>query len=169
RNNHGTNSGTTSLAGGGRHFDGTNYINVPKTATLDPAVTSWIVTVQLKAEQPDGIILAQGGNLNGYCLSLEKGRPTFTVTGNRERSTIPATQNIVGQRATLVASWGDGKLRLAVNGPTSIEAPLKTAIAKQPNDTLQIGTDLNSTVLDAAKPGFSGVVYYVGLSSGEAK
>jgi arylsulfatase A-like enzyme len=169
RNHHGTNSGTTSLAGGGRRFDGTNYINVPKTATLDPAVTSWIVTVQLKAEQPDGIILAQGGNLNGYCLSLEKGRPTFTVTANRERSTVSAPQNIVGQRATLVASWGDGKLRLAVNGPTSIEAPLKTAIAKQPNDALQIGTDLNSKVLDATRPGFRGVVYYVGLYSGETK
>src|SRR6185436_12810216 len=115
RNNHGTNSGTTLLAGGGRRFDGTNYINVPKTATLDPAVTSWIVTVQLKAEQPDGIILAQGGDLNGYCLSLEKGRPIFTVNGDRERSSVSSSQNIVGQRTTVVASWRDGKLRLAVN------------------------------------------------------
>jgi hypothetical protein len=127
------------------------------------------VTVELKAEQPDGVILAQGGELNGYCLSLEKGRPVFTVTGDRERSSVSAPQSIAGQRATVVASWRDGKLRLAVNGPTSSEAPLKSAITKQPNDALQIGTDLNSKVLGAVKPAFTGVIYYVGLYSGEMK
>jgi len=169
RSNSGANKGTAAVAGGGRRFDGTNYIDVPKSRTLDPAVTSWTVTVQLKAEQPDGVILAQGGEVNGYCLSMEKGRPVFTVTGNRDRSSVSAPQSILGQRATLVASWRDGKLRLAVNGPTSNEAPLKSPIAKQPTDGLQIGADMNSKVLGKAKPGFSGVIYYVGLYSGELK
>jgi hypothetical protein len=169
RNNHGTNKGTALRPGGGRRFDGTNYINVPKSRTLDPAVMSWTITVQLKAEQPDGIILAQGGDLNGYCLALEKGRPTFTVNGEHERSSVSSPQGILGQRATLVASWRDGKIRLAVNGPTSVEAPLRSAIATQPNDTLQIGTDLNSKVLETAKPGFTGTIYYVGLYSGDMK
>ncbi len=164
---HGMNNGTTSVAGGGRRFDGSNYINVPKSNTLNPAVASWTVTVQLRAEQSDGIILAQGGGLNGYCLSLDEGRPVFTVTGDTERSSVSASQSILGQRATVVASWHDGKLSLAINGPTSSEAPLKGAITKLPNDTLQIGTDLNSKVLETAKPGFSGVIYYVGLYSGQ--
>ena len=82
---------------------------------------------------------------------------------------MSASQNIVGQRATLVASWREGKLRLAVNGPTSNEAPLKSAISRQPNDTLQIGTDLNSKVLGTGKPGFTGIIYYVALYSGEMK
>jgi arylsulfatase A-like enzyme len=169
RNNHGANKGTVAVTGGGRRFDGTNYIDVRKSQTLDPAVTSWTVTVQLRAEQADGIILAQGGNLNGYCLSLEKGHPVFTITGERERSSVTVSQSIIGRRATLVASWRDGKLRLAVNGPTSNEAPIKGAITKQPNDALQIGTDLDSKVLGAAKPGFIGVIYYVGLYSGDLK
>jgi arylsulfatase A-like enzyme len=169
QNNHGTNKSTVAVAGGGRRFDGNSYIDVPKSRTLDPAVTSWTATVQLKAEQPDGVILAQGGESNGFCLWLEKGWPVFTVNGARERSSVSAPQNIVGQRTTLVASWQDGKVRLAVNGPTSSEAPLKSAIARQPNEALQIGIDLNSKVLRTAQPGFSGVIYYVGLHSGEMK
>jgi arylsulfatase A-like enzyme len=169
RNNHGTNRGTVALASGGRHFDGTNYIDVPKSQTLDPAVAGWTITVQLKAEQPDGVILAHGGASNGYCLALEKGRPVFTVRGDGEITSVSATQTIVGQRATVVASWREGKLRLAVNGPTSNEVPLKSPISKQPNDGFQIGTDLNSKVLISSHPGFAGVIYYIGLYSGGQK
>jgi len=165
RNNHGTNKGTTAVAGG-RRFDGQGYIDVAKSRTLDPAVANWSVTVLLTAEQPEGVILAQGGELNGYCLALEKGRPVFTVNGGRERSSVSVAENIVGKRSTLIASWRGDKLRLEVNGKLANETSLKAPIEKQPNDALQVGADLNSKVT-AATGGFRGVLHYVALYSGE--
>ena len=98
KDNHGTARGALLGEGRGggksRRFDGKGYLEVPKSASLNPAVASWTVEVTFQAEKPDGILLARGGRSNGYCLHLEGGKPVFTVVSQGRASRVVAGQAV---------------------------------------------------------------------------
>src|SRR5262249_34506859 len=58
-----------------RRFDGKGHIEVPKTASLNPAVAGWTVEITFKADKGDGVLMASGGQTNGWCVYLQDGRP----------------------------------------------------------------------------------------------
>ena len=58
------------------------------------------------------------------------------------------------------------KLELFVNGQLAATAPLKAALDREPNDTLQIGADLGSQVLKVPLPKFKGLIESVRIVSG---
>ena len=175
RNNHGTLHGTELAPGRdgrqARRFDGRGFIEVPKTASLNPAVQSWTIEVALRAEAPDGIILARGGAAQGYCLYLDAGHPVFAVRVGDGLSKIRSEQVVTGKWVRLRTGFNEkDELTLAVDDQAAIQAPLRERLIRDPNDGMQIGADTGSKVLSQVEPPpFTGLIESVRLYSGERK
>ena len=169
--NHGTAKGAPLAEGRAGHkarrFDGKGSIGVGKSPSLNPGVGAWTVEITFKSDAPEGIVLAHGGETNGYCLWLEGGRPAFTVVANRTASRVALQQKVTGEWTTVTARWGAGHLSLAA-GADRAEASLRESLQKQPNDILQIGADLGSQVLGKEQPHFRGLIESVRIYSGNA-
>jgi arylsulfatase A-like enzyme len=152
-----------------RRFEGLGCIEVPKSPSLNPALRTWTVEVVFKADAPDGILVAHGGAMFGYCLALEGGKPVFTVVGQKKQTRVASTGKAVGAWTTVRAQITLQSLSLTLNGGPPVSAPLEGSIAKEPNDGLQIGDDLGSAVLGDRKPAaFRGLIESVRIYSGKA-
>jgi arylsulfatase A-like enzyme len=151
-------------------FDGKGYIEVAKSESLDPSMKAWTVEVVFKAEKPDGIVLARGGSANGYCLHLEEGKPVFTVTSGNKASHIVAKQAVGNDWTTVWALITASKeLVLLIDGKEAARGKLHAFIARDPANTMQIGTDRGSKVVEGKElPNFVGLIESVRLYSGEA-
>jgi len=147
-------------------FEGPAYIEVPKARTLNPAVGAWTVEAIFKADQPEGVVLAQGGESNGYILWLDNGKPCFTVVGGGKPSKVAATAAVTGQWTTVRAGFDAGHVWLAVNGETALKAPLAQPLERYPSDGIQIGADLGSPVLGQEHPHFTGLMESIRIFSG---
>ncbi len=171
--NHGTAVKAELVAGRdgkkARRFEGQGHIAVPKSSSLDPGVRSWTVEVTCKPERDRGIVLAHGGQTNGYALSLDAGRPVFTVVIQNRPTRIVGRSSIVGQWAKLTGQiLPDETCQLLVDGQKvaagRLPGPMRT-----PLDTLQIGADLGSQVLgDDAPAAFVGLIESARIYSGVA-
>ena len=172
RGNDGVAQGTTlpkGATGAGRRFDGKGHINVKNTASLDPSVGPWTVEATFVADAADGMILARGGQTNGYALYLVEGRPTFTYTTPDGRRTFAAKKPTEGKHATVaVRLTGAKRVEMTVDGKQVAEGRLPQWIASDPNDEMQIGDDLRSPVLETKVPAFRGTIERVRIFSGEA-
>jgi hypothetical protein len=170
RGNDGTNEGTKLAAGGkGREFDGRGYINVKNSEALDPSVGPWTVEATIRSDAADGMILARGGQSNGYALYLVDGKPTFTCTTPAGRRTIAGKESIQGTKTVVTARLtAQKRMALFVDGKEIAQMQLNQLIARDPNDDMQIGTDLRSPVVEQKVPGFRGIIDRIRLFSGEA-
>ena len=100
----------------------------------------WTLEATFRADAPDGTVAAHGGTLFGYCLTLENGRPVFTVVGQKRQSRVTVDENVVGKWTSVRANIASQTLSLSINGAAPVSARLGR-IAKDPNDGLQIGDD----------------------------
>lgn len=157
-------------AGGkARRFGGDGWIDVPKAASLNPAVPNWTVeaTIRPDADGLNAVILAQGGESYGYCLSLDNGVPIFTVVNRKQKTRVKGRGAIGAEWATLRAAIAPGELRLSINGGPAQRQPMPASLGKDPNESLQIGDDLGTAVLAEEKPpAFKGLVESVRIYSG---
>jgi arylsulfatase A-like enzyme len=172
--NHGTARGAPLVEGrnGGkaRRFDGKGYLDLPKTASLNPAVAGWTVEVTFQADKPDGILLARGGQANGYCLHLEAGKPVFTVVARGRASRVVA-EPAVGMGWTRVTAriTSDQRLQISIDGKPAGEARLHEFIPRDPNDGMQVGADTGSRVVAGPLlPQFVGRIESVRVYRGES-
>lgn len=172
KNNHGVVKGAPLAEGragkSARSFDGKGCIAVAKSPSLNPGVQAWSVEITFKPDAPDGVLLAHGGESFGYLLGLRAGKPVFTVVADRTPSNVAAREKIGGEWTTVRAAFrtSPDKLELFVNGQLAATAPLKAALDREPNDTLQIGADLGSQVLKVPLPKFKGLIESVRIVSG---
>ncbi len=149
------------------HGDG--YIEVPKSDSLDPTDSAWTAEAVLKPEKPDGVILARGGRSQGYALWLKQGRPLFTVVVDGEAVTIGAKEGVTDWVTIVGTITSDHKATLQVDGQVVAEAALTGLIQRNPSDTMQIGADLGSPVVEPAPPKFAGWIERVRLFGGAYK
>lgn len=139
-------------------FDGKKCIDVPKSDRLNPAGPKWSVEIVFQAEKPNGILLAHGGATNGYCLTLENGKPVWQVVADGKRTRLAGQEEVTGKWTTIEAGWADGRSLLSIDGKPPLSAPLIAAIQRQPNDSLQIGADLKSPIVEGDLPRFEGLI-----------
>jgi len=148
-------------------LQGDGWIEVPNSDSLDPTNSAWTAEVVFKSERRDGVILARGGRSQGYVLCLKQGRPTFTVVVDGERVTVEAKEATTDWVTVVGRITSDRKAALEVDGRVVAEAALPALIQRNPSDTMQIGADPGSPVVEPAPPRFVGWIERVRLFSGE--
>ncbi len=110
------------------------------------------ISCEVEPESPDGVLLAQGGNQQGYSLWLRNGRLVFSVRVNREVASITASETPAGRFAITAKLNRDASMQLAINGQTVAEGRAPGLIPAQPIDELSIGEDSRTAVGDYDSP-----------------
>ncbi len=123
------------------------------SAELDPSLGAVAVGAWCRADQPEGVIIAHGGEAQGYSLYLDDARPTFSVRSGGILTSVSADPIPLGQWVHLVGVLDpDGQMRVIVNGrPGKPQASGRT-IGSKPADGLSIGADTGSFVGSYASP-----------------
>jgi len=150
-------------------LQGDGWVEVPKSDSLSPADTAWTAEATFKSEKPDGMILARGGKSQGYALWLKQGRPVFTVVIDGTPVTVEAKETVTGWATVAGMITSEHKATLQVDGRLVADAALSGLISRNPSDTMQIGADLGSPVVEPVPPKFAGLIERVRLFSGEWK
>jgi hypothetical protein len=110
------------------------------------------ITCDVEPRSREGVILAQGGNRQGYALWLRDGQLVFGVRINGRLTSITAGETPAG-RFTIIARLNrGGAMQLLVNGRTVAEGRAPGLIPAQPVDELSIGQDARTAVGDYAAP-----------------
>jgi arylsulfatase A-like enzyme len=150
-------------------LQGDSWIEVPKSASLDPTDSAWTLEIALKPEKLDGMILARGGRSQGYALWLRQGHPGVTVVINNRPITTETQEAVTDWARVCGTITADRKATLHVDGRLVAEATLPSLLERNPNEAMQIGTDLGSPVVEPAPPKFTGWIESVRLFRGEYK
>jgi len=124
-------------------------VRVNKSKSLDPSNTPLTVTAWVRAERPDGVVIAHGGGVLGYSLFLKGGVPCFATTASSKRWQVEAREKAPDGWLHLAGVLrADGELQIYVNGALSGTTMGAKLIPKDPADALQIGADEGSFVGD---------------------
>ena len=150
-------------------LDGSGYIEVPNSPSLNPAGLAWTVEATVKPDKPDGMILARGGRTQGYALWLKEGRPMFSVVVGNKAITIAGKETVKDWTKLAGMITADSKAALRVEDQLVAAQPLPSLIETDPNDLMQIGADLGSPVVEPAPAKFTGLIDRVRVFSGETE
>ncbi len=104
------------------------------------------LTAEVEPSGPDGVIVAQGGNVNGYALYLKDGKLAFTVRVNGKATTIVASETPAGRFTAQAHLASTGATGLAINERQVAAGQAPGLIPAQPNDGLSVGNDAASLV-----------------------
>ena len=84
--------------------------------TLDPTNKALTISAWCISEKNAGVVMAHGGPLNGYALTVEKGLPTFLVRSEEKLASVKGKRKITNKWVNLM--WvlaEDKKMCLYVN------------------------------------------------------
>lgn len=123
----------------------------PRTS---PQIAGQPITLRCSVtpQSTDGVILAQGGNQQGYALYLQGGKPVFSVRLDRQLYSAAGPEALTGRFSLEAHLEKDGAMTLAVNGKIVARAKAPGTIPTQPQDELSIGEDTRSAVGDYMPP-----------------
>ncbi len=107
-----------------------------------------LVSADVKPESSEGVIVAQGGSLNGYALYLHNGRPVFTVRAAGEVYSITAPEKPPARFLVEAHLAAEGALTLAVNGRLVATGKASGVIPAQPQEDFCVGFDNGRPVGD---------------------
>ena len=122
------------------------------------------ITAKVDSTNPNGVILAHGGAVQGYSVYLKDNKLTFATRVDSQLTTITAPDAFPSSGALIGAHLDPtGKLTLAIDGQevaTTQGKPIKS----HPADGLQVGEDEGSQVSVYGNGAFSGTVSDLVLS-----
>lgn len=173
RGNHGRAQGAPLVDGraGGkaREFDGKSYVAVGKAPSLDVSMRPLTVAAVVKTQQPNGVILARGGQTQGFALYLDEGKPVFAVRSGGSLNLAAGQRSVLGDWVELTAILAhDLKMTLYVNGEKVAENKADWFIGTDPNEGLEVGQDRGTKVgAYDSDNGFTGLIDEVQVYSGE--
>ncbi|MGQ9771101.1 MAG: sulfatase-like hydrolase/transferase [Thermogutta sp.] len=147
-------------------FNGNAEIDVPNSPSLNPANLSWTVEVTFRAEKPDGILVARGGQSQGYALWLQGGRPVWMVVVNSKPFLVEAPTAVAGWTTVTGVISSQQQAELYVNGALVARKALPDFITTDPHDRMQIGADTGSPTVPAGTPRFVGEIKRVTIYRG---
>jgi len=144
---------------------------VEKSASLNPAAKPLAVEAWVKAEKPNGVILARGGSRLGYALFLNEGKPCFAVRNDSDLGTASAEQKLPQAWVHLAGVLtADKKLQLFVDGKLAATGKAPGLIAEDPSNAMEIGEDASSAVGDYRTPfSFTGMIDEVRVYHGSVE
>jgi outer membrane protein assembly factor BamB len=116
---------------------------------LNLADKPFTVEAWVQPEGADGVFVQYGGGLNGFSLSLQEGRPGFSISSSKEHASAEAARPLDGGWHHIAGVLTENKrLRLFVDGQLAAEAKAPGMIAKKPNQGLRLGSPNGSLVSD---------------------
>ena len=118
------------------------------TKRIDPTGRAITAEAWVMADAKSGVILAHGGPLNGYALTLEKGKPRFLVRADTQLSIAEGEKQVTAGWHHLVGVLDEkGGMKLYVDGKEAASAKSTGGlIAKVPAQTLELAGDGGSPV-----------------------
>ena len=118
-----------------------------KPKSLNPTKTPLAVSAWVKAEKPDGVIVARGGPSQGFALTLRKGKPQFAVRTGGELSAVTAEGKVGNKWVHLTGVLtADKQLQIYVNGELAAKAKGTDFITSDPAQGLEVGADDQGSV-----------------------
>jgi arylsulfatase A-like enzyme len=123
---------------GGDHLDRAHSPAIPGRGLT--------VTATFDAGGQDGVLVAQGGTMQGYALFLQNGRLAFVVRENTQMTQIATTQTVTGRHTAVARLTSDGAMSLTLDGGTPVTGKALSAIPEMPVDGLDVGSDRQGMV-----------------------
>lgn len=116
------------------------------------------VTASFNSKGADGVIVAQGGDKQGYALYIRNGMLVLGVRDNWKLTEAVAGEPLISGITQVTATISaNGKMQLLVNEKIAATADAKCVLA-QPGDGLQVGDDKIKPVGDYTTKTFSGSI-----------
>lgn len=140
-------------------LDGQGAITTNTTAELDPSMRAFAVGMWCSPQKKSGVLIAQGGESQGYSLYLHDGHPTFAIRSGGNLYTVQAADTLPADQWTHVAGAIDtrGQMTLIINGKPQSNTTTARLISSKPADGLSVGADTGSFVDEYKTPNhFSG-------------
>ena len=109
---------------------------------LDPG--RWIkIRATIQTDAPQGVVLAHGGDKEGYSVFLQDNRLCFATCANWKRTVIRGEQPFPPGSHAIEAFWqSTGEMLLKVDKKLIARGKSPTTLTAQPGDSLQVGADL---------------------------
>jgi len=125
-------------------------VQVLNTPVLNPADKPVVVEAWVKAERPDGVVVARGGPANGFALVLRGGVPRFVMrSGDELFSATASEKKVLGDWHHLAGVLtADKQLRVYVDGQLAGTKDVPRLIAGDPKQNMEIGSDEDGGVGD---------------------
>ena len=141
--------------------------DLPREAAPRVAEGGFTITAEITAMAKDGVIVAQGGNTEGFSLYLKDGRLTFVTRRSRQLSVVAAAEPVPLEACTITARLTrEGQVSLAV-GQRTVATGRAAHMSRMPTDGLQVGRDENGAVGEYEAPfKFGGTLKRVTLELG---
>lgn len=133
------------------------YVRRPTAAgssSSSPRIANKELTIScdVELEKPEGVILAQGGNQQGYALWLNEGRVVFSVRINGAVTSVTGGAAPTGRFPVVARLGRGGVMELTVKGGEPVRGKAPGLIPVQPVDELSVGEDAASAVGDYRGP-----------------
>jgi arylsulfatase len=157
---HGEFSVPHSLAGATRMTYTTAHVRMPESSVINLKNCSYRVTARLRVDEgatPVGVIVCQGGNMAGWSLYLDQGRPTFHYNWfGHEHSTAmaaaplhPGLHQVVAEFAYDGGFGQGGELVLSVDGAPVAHTRIPRTVPivfSMSGETFDVGIDTGAPV-----------------------
>ena len=124
----------------------------PAIPTPQIAGKGLTISCEVEPRAANGVVLAQGGNRQGYAMYLSGGRLAFSVRVNGKIATIVAAETPPGRLAVTARLGRDASMQLRIGGRVVAEGQAPGLIPVQPEDELSVGEDSRSAVGDYSPP-----------------
>lgn len=148
-------------------WTGKNASNRKSTDSPSIANRPLTLSVVVKADNPHGVAVAQGGNQHGYALHFVDGKPAFDVrVDGRVKRLIG--ENSVSGTVELTATLDAETMTLTVDDVPVLSQPSPGFIPVQPIDDLSVGFDNRTAAGNYETPNrFSGKVVRYAVRGGD--
>ena len=138
----------------------TAMIRVAKSPSLNPKGQPLAVEAWVRADRPQGVVVARGGPTHGFALVFRGGRPRFVVRVDGKVASVSAKKRAVGRWVHLAGTLtAEKELRLFIDGKRVAKGKAPGLITADPIQAMEIGADDAGAVGTYRSPsGFTGII-----------
>lgn len=125
------------------------------------------ISLDVSAKSHSGVLVAQGGSVNGYAIHLKDGHLVFTVREDKKPTVITSTNQVPDSKFRVEARLTrDGSMSLAIDGTTVASGQAAGLFHVQPAEDFCVGHDNGAPVGDyESSEAFRGIIDHLKIST----
>jgi len=137
-----------------------SQVAISNKPSLDPTGKPVTIAAWIKADRPNGVILARGGPENGYALILDNGKLSFVIRTAKEAFAVTAKRKISNQWVHVCGTiTADKQMVVSIDGEAVASGRASKLIAGTPLQGTEIGADAGGSVGSYRSPhNFAGTI-----------